>query len=128
MRILQDDNSAKYQIRGCGIDYVQINDTRYTSSVIIRPDALLHPWEVSHFKDLTLSHLITLLANETILPEIVLLGTGQRQHVPSDDMLRPFYQRGIGFEFMSTESACRTYAALSAEGRHVVACLIIESL
>ena len=35
-------------------------------------------------------------------------------------------QAGIGLEVMDTASACRTYNLLMAEGRRVLAALIIE--
>jgi uncharacterized protein len=59
-------------------------------------------------------------------PEVVLLGTGRKQAFPAPRLLKTFYQRGIGFEAMTTEAACRTFNVLVSEGRTAVAALIID--
>ena len=41
-------------------------------------------------------------------------------------LLGAFYERGIGFEAMTTEAACRTFNVLVSEGRTAVAALIID--
>jgi uncharacterized protein len=43
-------------------------------------------------------------------------------------VLAPLYQAGIGVEVMDTRAACRTYNILLAEGRRVVAALIVEAV
>ena len=57
---------------------------------------------------------------------IVLLGTGARQRFPATQLLRPLLERGVGVEVMDSFAACRTYNILMAEGRAVVAALIVE--
>ena len=59
-------------------------------------------------------------------PEVVLLGTGRKQAFPAPRLLRAFFERGIGFEAMTTEAACRTFNVLVSEGRTAVAALIID--
>jgi uncharacterized protein len=39
--------------------------------------------------------------------------------------MRPLIDAGIGFEVMDTGAACRTYNILMAEGRQVLAALIV---
>ena len=59
-------------------------------------------------------------------PEIVLLGTGDRQHFPHPRLLAPLTERRIGVEVMDTRAACRTFNILVAEGRRVAAALVID--
>jgi uncharacterized protein len=59
-------------------------------------------------------------------PNIVLLGTGRKQVFPAIEILQRFGIEGIGFEVMDTAAACRTYNVLMAEGRSVIAFLIVD--
>jgi uncharacterized protein len=67
------------------------------------------------------------LAQLTAFPcDVLLLGTGRRQRFPAPALLRPLIESGRGYEIMDTAAACRTYNILVAEGRIVLAALIIE--
>jgi len=57
-------------------------------------------------------------------PDIVLIGTGERQHFISAELMMAFYRRGIGAEVMATHAACRTFNVLALEARRVVAALM----
>jgi uncharacterized protein len=58
-------------------------------------------------------------------PKVLLLGVGEKSQILPQDLLDPFINAGIGVEVMTTGAACRTYNVLMAEGRNVVAALII---
>ena len=58
-------------------------------------------------------------------PEVVLIGTGQRQVFPAPAFGVQFLKVGIGFEAMDTGAACRTFNVLVSEQRLVVALLIV---
>lgn len=60
-------------------------------------------------------------------PDLVLLGTGERQVFPAGRVLAEFAARGIGFEVMDNGAACRTFNLLLQEGRDVVLALIMET-
>ena len=57
--------------------------------------------------------------------EIILLGTGKTLRFPPREVLKSFFQAGIGLEVMDTQAACRTYNILAGEGRYIAAALII---
>ena len=59
-------------------------------------------------------------------PEILLIGSGERQVFPVPELLAALYAARLGFEIMATGAACRTYNVLVAEGREVAAALLIE--
>ncbi len=110
-------------ITGYGAGYVQINERRYESSLVILPDHVIPDWEVPDFSALTAPRLGALSAHR---PEIVLLGTGRRHRFPAPVLLADLIMSDIGLEVMDTQAACRTYNILVAEGRRVAAALIIE--
>jgi uncharacterized protein len=71
--------------------------------------------------DLAAEHAAHILEFE---PELVLIGTGQRQVFPEAAFGAQFLRSGIGFEVMNTGAACRTFNVLVSEQRRVVALLI----
>ena len=56
-------------------------------------------------------------------PEIVLVGTGERQQFLHPKIAAELAANGIGLECMNTASACRTLMLLQGEGRRVWAWL-----
>ncbi len=58
-------------------------------------------------------------------PELVLLGTGERQIFPAASVGAQFLRAGIGFEVMDTGAACRTFNVLVGEKRRVAALLLL---
>jgi uncharacterized protein len=109
-------------ITGYGEGFVSINTERYTSPVIVTRDRPVAHWDVHDFAALERAHLRALL---DLKPEIVLLGTGERQHFPRPELMRVFLDAGVGFEAMDTRAACRTYNILMSEDRDVVAALLV---
>lgn len=124
MKMTMDSGEGAYQVRSYGPGRIQVNQGVYTTSLVLSPDTLISEWAPQSLEELTESHLDTALELE---PEVVLLGTGERQQFPQRELMLAFISRGIGLEVMDTASACRTYNLLMAEGRKVVAALIVES-
>ncbi len=105
-----------------GEGYVQINQQRFESSVIVMPNQLISDWEPRTLEELTAEHFAHLA---TLQPEIVLLGTGDILRFPHPRVSNPLAQARIGFEVMDTFAAARTYNILMGEGRQVAAALLL---
>ena len=99
-----------------------VNQETYTRSLIVLPGQVIADWPPQIFTDLTVAHFETLAA---LAPEIVVLGTGQRQQFPRAELLAPLIKAGIGWEVMDSGAACRTYNILMSEGRNVAAALLM---
>ena len=123
---LQPDKSSAPLVRAYSHDWLQIDEQRFAQSVLVSslPDWPAQAWEPSHFSQLQAEHLQA-LANSGA--ELVILGTGARQHFPSAAWLAPFAQARVGLESMDTAAACRTYNILAGEGRKVLAALLLET-
>ena len=104
-------------------EHIAVNGHRLTKSFLLTPHRLIEAWPPSSFDSLTEADLRTVAGLNC---PIVLLGTGPRQRFPAPALLRPLIERRIGVEVMDSHAACRTYNVLLAEGRDVVAALIIE--
>jgi uncharacterized protein len=122
---LQADSRTPHlmSITACDVDHVAVNGRVLQRSLLLQPEHLDENWGPDSFAALTQAH-IDMLAR--IPFDVLLLGTGPRQHFPSPVLLRPIYEIGRGIEIMDTPAACRTYNILAAEGRQVCAALIIE--
>jgi uncharacterized protein len=103
--------------------HIAVNGRRLTKSFLLTPQRLVENWPPASFDELTVTDLQAIA--ELDCP-IVLLGTGQRQRFPAPALLSPLIDRRVGVEVMDSQAACRTYNILMAEGRNVVAALIIE--
>jgi uncharacterized protein len=104
-------------VTGYGPDYIEVNRTRHSGSLILAPDAPVQPWGAQTFEQLDAGHFDAVLA---LAPELVLIGTGSRQRFLAPQLTVALARARIGFEVMDTAAACRTFNILMAEGRRVV--------
>jgi uncharacterized protein len=119
---LLDSSDVPNLIRSHTENSVTIGETVYTTSLIISPGNLNDAWGPDSADSLTASHVDELLLLE---PELILIGTGLQQVFPNMEILKPMVENQVGYEIMNTAAACRTYNILVAEGRAVVAGLIV---
>lgn len=119
----EDENTAKYQIRAYQPGRIKINDKFFTSSVIISADNLITDWRPQTLADLCFADFAII---QKIKPDILLIGTGSVLNFPDLEAYGELINQGIGIEIMDTGAACRTYNALTAENRSVIAALLIR--
>ena len=122
MKIAQDAGAAGNRFTGYGAGYVEVNRVRHAHSLVVGGEELLLDWPAASVQLLNADHIAALVA---LAPEIVLLGTGATFAFPEPALLAPLYQAGVGVEVMDTPAACRTFNILLAEGRNVIAALIV---
>jgi uncharacterized protein len=122
MKLSLDFNATKNTIRAYGEGWISVNDQQIRQSVIVTPEKVIVDWPPQTYADLDESHFEPIKA---LGPEIVLLGTGSRQQFPPPGLTRSLLSVGIGLEVMNTAAACRTYNIIMAEGRRVVAALLV---
>ena len=120
---LHTDPRTGNTVTAHGEGYIAINGERYSGSLIVQPASLDTEWHAASAEALTLAHIERLLATGA---EILILGTGRRQHFPPLAVLKPVIAAGRTVDVMDTAAACRTYNILMSEGRTVAAALIIE--
>ncbi|MHB1947099.1 MAG: Mth938-like domain-containing protein [Gammaproteobacteria bacterium] len=123
MTLSLDENSANYQIRAYKPGMIKVNDQTLTHSIIISSDKLIENWPPQHISELKSVHMNPI---SDLKPTILLIGTGEKLQFPPLEVYGDLINQGVGVEIMDTSAACRTYIALSAEGRNVVAALIIK--
>jgi len=120
---LQPDKSTLQTVTAHGPGWVAINGEKIESSVVISSRGERFDWDCTAFSRLAAEHFARLVE---LNAELIIFGSGQRLRFPQPAWLAPLMARRVGVETMDTAAACRTYNILAAEGRHVVAALLIE--
>ncbi|MED5621737.1 Mth938-like domain-containing protein [Ideonella sp. BN130291] len=113
-------NAISRHETGC----VWVNATAHEHSLLVPWRGEVAAWPARQLQELTAAHFEQVLA---LRPELVIFGSGSRLRFVAPALYRSLIARGIGMETMDTAAACRTYNVLAAEGRPVVAALLIES-
>lgn len=103
---------------------VEINAAPYAHSLTVMPEAPPRAWAVGSFEELTEAHFEAIGAES---PDVVILGTGERQRFIHPRLVASLSARRIGVECMDNQAACRTYNILMGEGRKVILALIIKA-
>lgn len=119
---LQPDAVSGPSITGYGPGWVAVNGEQVTTSLVLPPSGERFAWNCASYDDLTQGHFDQLAALDC---ELVVFGSGERIRFPKPVWLQALYARRIGVETMDTQAACRTYNFLAAEGRKVVAALLL---
>lgn len=104
---------------------VEINRIRFTASLLVLPEVAPAPWPVGSFDLLTVESFAQI---DAASPDVVILGTGQRQRFLHPRLSSILTARRIGVECMDNQAACRTYNILMAEGRKVALALIFDTM
>jgi uncharacterized protein len=98
-----------------------VHEDYYTQPFIISSDRIIPSWDVKSVEDICEASLEAIFE---LQPEVVIIGTGESQVFLPPATQVHFFRRGLGFEVMTTDAACRTFNVLASEGRNVVAALI----
>ncbi len=107
-----------FSLRSADGHSARVNDRTLSSSFILSPQQLVEDWPVRDSATLTPDDLASLLA---LQPEVILLGTGERQVFPPAAVMAACLRQGVGLEVMTNAAAARTFNVLAGEARKVVA-------
>ncbi|WP_168463927.1 Mth938-like domain-containing protein [Wolbachia endosymbiont of Ctenocephalides felis wCfeT] len=96
-----------------------VNDKEYCSCIIVFPEKVIELKKVDIDNQ---KHFESFLTKEV---EILLIGTGKTRNTPNPSVKAYLMERkGLNFEFMTTDAACRTHNVLILEDRFVVSYLV----
>jgi uncharacterized protein len=124
MQLTLERPDHTYVLRGADGASALVNDRRLTTSFIVAPDALLEDWPAAAVGLLTPEMLQPLLA---LQPELIVIGSGDRQAFAPAITQAACLQAGVGFEVMNNAAAARTFNVLAGEGRRVVAGFVLAA-
>ena len=121
MELTHQQNKSSKFIKSYENNTLFIGDKKYACNIILSEEKI-NKWNIQNIEKIKITDIgLILLYN----PEIIIIGTGQKQYAPSNNFINHIHKKKIGVEFMITESACKTFNILLSEGRKVIAGLII---
>lgn len=111
----------QFFVRSVSEKGIRVHQDYFSQPFILSGQRIIPDWGISSVEDINEENLQALFE---LKPEVVLIGTGNTQvFLPPTTQIH-FFRRGIGFEVMTTDAACRTFNVLISEGRQVVAALL----
>jgi uncharacterized protein len=120
------DNAEGYLlVRRTAARSITLIDRELTTSFLLMPDRVIERWSVAAANALDAGHVDSLLA---LQPELVILGTGERQVFPAAEFMAGLLRKGVGIEVMDNAAAARTYNLLAGEGRRVLAGFMLPAV
>jgi len=122
MPLTEDNITSRYSISAYSPDGIVVNNQNYRQSLVLSAQTINSPWPVRSISELDESSLQIVL---DMNPDVVLLGTGERQQFPEARIFALLGQQGIGLEVMNNGALCRTFNILVAEDRAVVAAIML---
>lgn len=102
---------------------IWVGQTAYGHSVLVPWQGTVQRWAPARIEQLVEAHFEQALA---LRPELVIFGSGPRHRFIAPALTRSLIDARIGVETMDTAAACRTYNVLAAEGRAVLAALLLD--
>ena len=124
MKLHADRAEGVNVINACSAEAISVNGESYAHSILVAHVGPVQAWPVASIDELQEAHFADIVA---AAPEVVIFGSGPRLRFPHPSLLRSLIAARIGVETMDTTAACRTFNVLAAEGRRVLAALLIES-
>ena len=122
MEFTREAASEAHAIIACTDGEVRLRDRAFVGSLVVTRNAILESWRPPGPESLSIEDFTELLA---LKPQVVLLGTGNRQRLPPPALYADFAARGIGLEVMDNRAACRTFNLLLSEYRDVAVALML---
>lgn len=122
MQLNHERPDYAYSLRAADGSRAKVNDVVLQRSFILAPNELINDWRPARVSELQPADLEPLLA---LQPEVILLGTGERQIFPPAAIIAAALTRGVGIEVMTNAAAARTFNVLASEARRVVAAFLL---
>ncbi|VEJ21011.1 Mth938-like domain-containing protein [Neisseria animaloris] len=122
MLIEEKATSEQFDITGCVPGTIEINGEPYNEAVVLQGEFIGKPLK-ERAAELSAEDFFQTASSDEMLPEVILVGTGEKQVFLHPKIAAALAAKGIGLESMTTASACRTFKILQSEGRRVWAWL-----
>ncbi len=122
MPLAEDRPEGLYTIRWVSSDAIRIDDAEFRASLLVTPERVRHDFPAHRPAELDDTLIAEILA---LAPQVLILGTGNRQIFPPPSVMAAFLSKGVGIEAMDNAAAARTYNLLALEGRRVAGLFLL---
>ncbi len=122
MPLAEDRQEGLYTVRWVSADAIRIDDAEFRDSLLLMPDRVRDKVPAQRPADIGEALVAEILG---YAPQVLILGTGERQIFPPPALMAAFLGRGVGLEAMDNSAAARTYNLLALEGRRVAGLFLL---
>ena len=122
MKLTFDANTSVNLIRRYSATELVVGAVTLNRPCVVTVGRILDDWPLVSIQSLTAEELKPILDLE---PEVILLGTGERQVFPPASLLAFCAAQRIALEPMDLGAACRTFNVLVQEDRRVAGAFVI---
>ena len=118
MELVEDKNNNNFNVKKYSDRTIYFSNSNYTEPIVFHQDSIstftvLKPESIS----------INDLHNYILSVNLLLIGTGKKNIILSQELIKHMHRLNKGLEFMNTESACKTHNLLLSEKRSFVSIL-----
>lgn len=124
MKMVLDDAADLNMVAAYEPGRVKIRGQFHPTPLLIFPRQLDSTWSIATIAELDSKALRSIGGKK---PELLIIGTGEKQHFPEPRVFIPLIDAAIGYEIMDNTAACRTYNILLSEGRNAAMLLLSDS-
>lgn len=123
MKFIRESKLAS-SVRRVTATEIMVGNEVWTRPIALTESGLIPDWHPAPVDRLSIDDLEPLIAAG---PELIIVGTGEKQILPNRDLMFAMARRGVGLEMMDTAAAARTFNVLLGEGRSVAAALYVAA-
>lgn len=123
MSLQQQVSEAGLRVRWVRADAIGIEHDSIDENFLLSPQRIYRPFAAGGLAALDEGALLQVIE---LAPDLLLLGTGQRQRFLPPRLQAVLLSRGIGVECMDNAAAARTFNLLADENRHLLAAFLFD--
>ena len=118
MELVEDRNNNNFNIKKYSDRTIYFSNSNYIEQIVFHQDNI-STFSVLKPESITIKDLQNYYASVNL----ILIGTGKKNIILSQDLIMHMHKLNKGLEFMNTESACKTHNLLLSEKRSFVSIL-----
>ena len=112
MELVEDKNNNNFNIKKYSDRTIYFSNSNYIEPIVFHQDNI-SAFSVLKPESITIKDLQNYFASVNL----VLIGTGEKNIILSQELIKHMHKLNKGLEFMNTESACKTHNLLLSEKR-----------
>ena len=118
MELVEDKNNNNFNIKKYSDRTIYFSNSNYIEPIVFHQDNI-SAFSVLKPESITIKDLQNYFGSVNL----VLIGTGEKNIILSQELIKHMHKLNKGLEFMNTESACKTHNLLLSEKRLFVSIL-----
>lgn len=118
MELVEDKNNNNFNIKKYSNRTIYFSNSNYVEPIVFHQDNI-STFSVLKPESITIENLRNYITSVNLL----LIGTGEKNIILSQELIKHMHNINKGLEFMNTKSACKTHNLLLSEKRSFVSIL-----